>query len=155
MQQDPATSLITPWGGQLVDLVVPQEECDRLRSYASRLTSIQLTERGVCDLEMLATGGFSPLKSFVGKDDFRRILDEMRLVSGHLFPVPIALPVGPQQGIRLDQDVALRNTKNEVLAIMTVEEIYEWDFSETAQKLLGTQNVRHPLVVEMKQWGKA
>jgi sulfate adenylyltransferase len=154
MQQDLATNLITPYGGQLVDLVAPLEECDRLRSYASRLTSIQLTERAACDLEMLAIGGFSPLKGFVGKEDYRRILNEMRLADGHLFPIPIALPVEQQQGIRLDQDVALRNTKNEVLAIMTVEEIYEWDFSETAQKLLGTQNLRHPLILEMKQWGK-
>ena len=154
MPQNPPTNLITPCGGKLFDLVVPQEECDRWRSYASGLTSIQLSERGVCDLEMLATGGFSPLKGFVGKEDYQRILDEMRLAVGHLFPIPIALPVEPQPGIRLDQDVALRNIKNELLAIMTVEEIYEWDFNETAQKLVGTQDLRHPLVVEMKQWGK-
>jgi sulfate adenylyltransferase len=154
MHQSPASNLIPPYGGKLVDLVVPREECDRLRSYASRLTSIQLSERGVCDLEMLATGGFSPLNGFVGREDYRRILDEMRLVSGHLFPIPVALPVEPHQGIRLDQDVALRNAKNELLAIMKVEEIYEWDFGETTQKLLATQDLRHPLVVEMKQWGR-
>jgi sulfate adenylyltransferase len=154
MPQSPTSNLIPPYGGKLVDLVAPQEECDRLRSYASRLTSIQLSERSVCDIEMLATGGFSPLNGFVGREDYRRILDEMRLVSGHLFPVPVALSLEPHQGIRLDQDVALRNAKNELLAVMKVEEIYEWDFNETAQKLLGTQDLRHPLVVEMKQWGR-
>lgn len=154
MQQNPAINLITPYGGELVDLLVPREERDRLRSHASRLPSIHLSERSVCDLEMLATGGFSPLMGFVGKEDYRRILDEMRLADGHLFPIPIALPLEPQTGIRLDQDVALRNTKNELLAIITVEEIYEWDFDETAQKLLGTQDLRHPLIAEMKKWGR-
>jgi sulfate adenylyltransferase len=108
----------------------------------------------VCDLEMLANGGFSPLDSFVGREDYQRILDEMRLASGQLFPIPIALPVEPSPEIHLDQDVALRNSKNEVLAVMKVEEIYEWDLVETAQKLLDTQDLRHPLVVEMKRWGR-
>ncbi|MGH9969943.1 MAG: bifunctional sulfate adenylyltransferase/adenylylsulfate kinase [Pyrinomonadaceae bacterium] len=148
------SSLIPPYGGKLVDLIVSHEESDQLRSYASRLPSIQLSERAVCDLELLASGGFSLLDRFVGREDYRRILDEMRLVNGYLFPIPISLPVEPQQAIHLDQEVALRNAKNELLAVMNIEEIYEWDSSETAQKLLGTQDLRHPLVVEMKRWGR-
>jgi sulfate adenylyltransferase len=148
------SNLISPYGGKLVDLLVSHEESAELRSYASSLPSVQLSERAVCDLEMLATGGFSPLDSFVGREDYQRILDEMRLVSGQLFPIPIALPVEPSPDIHLDQDVALRNAKKEVLAVMKVEEIYEWDFVETAQKLVDTQDLRHPLVLEMKRWGR-
>lgn len=148
------SNLIPPYGGKLVDLIVSSEESDPLRSYASRLPSVQLSERAVCDLELLASGGFSPLDRFVGREDYRRILDEMRLVNGHVFPIPIALSVEPQQAIHLDHDVALRNAKNELLAVMKIEEIYEWDSSETAQKLLDTQDLRHPLVVEMKRWGR-
>lgn len=154
MNPNIVSNLITPYGGKLVDLVAPPEEADQLRSYASRLPSIQLSERSVCDLEMLANGGFSPLNGFVGKEDYRRVLGEMRLASGHLFPVPVALPVEPQQGVQLDRDIALRDAKNELLAVMTVEEIYEWDFAETAQGLLATQDLRHPLVVEMQRWGR-
>ena len=120
------SNLIPPYGGKLVDLIVSHEESDQLNSYASRLPSVQLSERAVCDLELLASGGFSPLDRFVGREDYRRILDEMRLVNGHLFPIPIALPVEPQQAIHLDQDVALRNSKNELLAVMKIE-IYEWE----------------------------
>ncbi|MGH9928817.1 MAG: bifunctional sulfate adenylyltransferase/adenylylsulfate kinase [Pyrinomonadaceae bacterium] len=149
-----AASLVPPYGGKLVDLMASPEEADQLRSYANRLSSVQLSERAVCDLELLANGGFSPLDRFVGRADYRCILDEMRLVSGPLFPIPIALPVEPQPAIHLDQDVALRNAKNELLAVMKVEEIYEWDSSETAQMLLGSQDLRHPLVVEMKRWGR-
>lgn len=60
----------------------------------------------------------------------------------------------PGPAIRLDREIALRNAKNELLAVMTIEEIYEWDREEAAQKVFGTQDLRHPLVAEMYRWGK-
>ena len=146
--------LIAPYGGQLVDLVVPPEEVDELKARASRLPSIQVSSRVECDLELLAVGAFSPLDRFMGQDDHQRVLDEMRLTSGHIFPIPITLPVAPNPEIRLGQDVALRNAKNELLAVVTVEELYEWDRDEVAQKAFGTLDLRHPLVAEMHRWGK-
>jgi sulfate adenylyltransferase len=144
--------LIPPYGGTLVDLIVPQEAREDLREYANRLPSIQISERAVCDLELLATGAFSPLDRFMGQADFQRVLDEMRLASGAIFPMPITLPV-EQEAVRLDQDVALRNAKNELLAVMTIEEAYAWDRNEVAQKVFGTLDLRHPLVTEMHRWG--
>ncbi len=146
--------LIPPYGGRLVNLLVPPEEAGELKSYASRLPSIQVSERVVCDLELLATGGFSPLDRFMGKEDYQRVLDEMRLTNGYLFPIPITLPVEPGPEIKLDQDIAIRNAKNELLAVMTIEEIYEWDRDEVAQKVFGTLDPRHPLVAEMSRWGR-
>jgi sulfate adenylyltransferase len=134
--------------------MVPNEERDELKAFASRLPSFQISERSVCDLELLACGGFSPLDRFVGKDDHQRILDEMRLGSGHIFSIPIPLPVNADAEIGLDRDVALRNSRNELLAILTVEEIYEWDVSEVSQKAFGTTDPKHPLVAEMEQWGR-
>jgi sulfate adenylyltransferase len=148
------TILPPPYGGELIDLVVPAEAVDELRAYANQLPSLQLSERSVCDLELLATGAFSPLDSFMGSQDYQRVLDEMRLTSGHIFPIPVTLPVGSGESIRLDHEIALRNAKNEVLAIMTVEEMYTWDLAEVAQKVFSTQDLRHPLVAEMQRWGK-
>ncbi|MDX6305172.1 MAG: sulfate adenylyltransferase [Blastocatellia bacterium] len=147
-------SLVSPYGGKLVDLLVPQEERDELKAFASRLPSIQISERSVCDLELIACGAFSPLDRFVGKDDHQRILDDMRLHSGDVFPIPITLPVNADDGMVLDRDVALRNSRNELLAILTVEEIYEWNVREVSQKVLGTSDPKHPLVAEMENWGK-
>lgn len=154
MPQRQTARLISPYGGALVDLLVPAEAREQLKAHASRLPSIQVSERVVCDLELLAVGGFSPLDRFMGQQDYQRVLDEMRLASGLLFPIPIPLPVDPGPDIRLDTDIALRNAKNELLAVMTIEEIYEWDLAETAQKVFGSQDLRHPLVAEMHRWGK-
>jgi sulfate adenylyltransferase len=66
----------------------------------------------------------------------------------------VTLPVEPGPAIQLGQDVALRNAKNELLAVMTIDEIYAWDQADAAQKAFGTQDLRHPLVAEMYRWGK-
>lgn len=148
------STLISPFGGRLVDLMVPAEATDEMKAYAGRLPSLQLSERSVCDLELLATGGFSPLDRFMGREDHQRVLDEMRLDSGNVFPIPVTLPVEPSRAIRLDQEIALRDAKNEMLAVMTIEEIYEWDRAEVARKAFGTLDPRHPLVAEMHRWGR-
>jgi len=145
--------LIPPYGGQLVDLLVPPEDIGEVKAYASHLPSVLLSERAVCDLELLATGAFSPLDRFMGQRDYQRVLDEMRLANGYLFPIPVTLPVESGPHIRIGQDVALRNAKNELLAIMTIEEVYEWDREELAQKVFGTLDTRHPLVAELYTWG--
>ena len=155
MDSTKTATLISPYGGKLVDLLLSPETEEDLKAYASRLPSLQLSERVVCDLELLATGAFSPLDQFMGQEDYQCVLDNMRLANGILFPVPITLPVDPDpEVIRIGQEIALRNSKNNLLAVMTIEEIYEWDLAEVAQKVFGTQDLRHPLVSEMYRWGK-
>ena len=132
----------------------PPEAVAELKEYANGLPSVQLSERSICDLEMLATGRFSPLDRFMGREDHQSVLDDMRLASGHLFSIPVALPVQPGPAIRAGQDLALRDSKNDVLAVMALEDVYEWDREEVGIKALGTTDPRHPLVAEMHRWGK-
>ncbi len=146
--------IIPPNGGALINLVVSDSDRDDLRAYASQLPSLQISGRSSCDLELLATGAFSPLDRFMGYQDYQRVLSDMRLVNGQVFPIPVTLPVDPDPVLKLDSDVALRNAKNELLAVMTVEDIYPWDMGEAAQKVCGTEDPRHPLVSEMHTWGK-
>ena len=148
-----STTLIPPYGGKLIDLTVPAEEREALAAYASRLPSIQIAERSVCDLELLAVGAFSPLDRFMGREDYARVLDEMRLADGHLFSIPVTLPVGDDVAVHLDADVVLRSHKNEMLAVMTVEEVFTWDWEEEVTRVCGTTDLRHPLAVEMRRWG--
>jgi sulfate adenylyltransferase len=145
--------LISPYGGSLVNLLVPPEAHHEVKSYASQLPSIQLSERAVCDLELLATGAFSPLDRFMSQEDYQRVVYDMRLTSGHLFPIPVTLPVAPGPALRLDRDIALRDARSNVLAVLTINDIYTWDYTEVARKVFGTLDLRHPLVTEMRCWG--
>jgi sulfate adenylyltransferase len=146
--------LIPPYQGELVDLLVEGEERDELTRRASKLSSLQLSARSSCDLELLSTGAFSPLDRFMGKADYTRVLEQMRLANGTLFPMPITLPVLDARTVRVGEQVALRSAKNDLLAVMTVEEMFEWDPAEEAQLVLGTKDARHPLVAEMASWGR-
>ena len=155
MNSTQTTALIAPCGEKLVDLIVSPERAEELKALSAELPSIQLSERAACDLELLATGAFSPLDRFMGEADHERVIHEMRLADGHLFPIPITLPVGDDdaEALSLDSKVALRSAKNELLAIMHVDEIYAWDRSQVANEVFGTEDFRHPLVAEMQRWG--
>jgi sulfate adenylyltransferase len=148
------SKLITPYGGELVNLLVAPDDIADAKAYAGRLPSIQLTERQKYDLELLAVGAFSPLKTFMGEKDYQSVLDTMRLANGMLFPIPITLSVDPGDDIQIGQDIALRDRKNNILAILKIKEIYNWDLEETAEKVYGKMDLRHPLVSEMHRWGK-
>lgn len=149
-----ASKLIPPYGGRLVDLLIPAEDLAEAKAYATTLPSIQISPRAVCDLEMLATGAFSPLDRFMGEADFRSVQDTMRLADGTVFPIPITLPVSNEDGVKVGQDIALRDSMNDLLAIMTVEELYAWDPMTTAEKVFGTTDTKHPIVAEMQRWGR-
>ena len=155
--QAPTTTtsrLISPYGGRLVDLMVPDEELAEARAYASTLPSLQISHRAVCDLELLGSGAFSPLDRFMGEADYRRVLDEMRLADGTLFPIPVTLPAAEDAGLEIGTDIALRDPMNDLLAIMSIEELYPWDPSDLALNVLGTTDAKHPLVNEMERWGR-
>jgi sulfate adenylyltransferase len=149
-----AESLIPPYGGELINLLAEGEERDELTRRASELTSLQLSNRSLCDLELLATGAFSPLDRFMNKSDYTRVIEEMRLQSGTLFPIPITLPVRDLASVRVGEEIALRSPKNDLLAVMMIEEIFDWDLQREARLVLRTEDVRHPLISEMSSWGR-
>jgi sulfate adenylyltransferase len=149
-----AIELITPYQGSLVNLEVPAGEKEELVARASKLPRIQLTPRNLCDLELLATGGFSPVDRFLGKEDYRCVIENMHLANGVLFPIPITLSVPLEPRLTLDTDVALADERNNLVAIIRVEEIYERNLVKESRLVCGTTNPRHPFVAEMNSWGK-
>ena len=145
--------LISPYGGELINLVVSGEERDELLEKSSRLPSVQISQRALCDLELLATGAFSPLDRFMGKADYERVLTEMRLINGVLFPIPITLPVDEESLPSWGEQITLSDSRNNTIAVMQIEEVYHWDELREARLALGTTDPRHPLVSEMGTWG--
>ena len=110
--------------GRLVSLIAEGDEKAELTRRAGGLASVQLDARALCDLEMLATGAFSPLDRFMGRADAQRVADEMRLVDGTLFPVPVTLAAERTEGIE-GREIALRNANNNLVGWMKVEEVWE------------------------------
>lgn len=162
------TELIPPYGSKgdgdgykehssdhrLVNLVVTGEEREALIARAMKLPSIKISMRALCDLELLATGGFSPLTEFMSKADYERVLREMRLTDGTLFPLPITLTANPAELPMVGEEIALRNANNDPIAVLEIDEVFHWDPETEARLAYGTTDARHPMISEMVNWGK-
>ncbi|HBW17961.1 MAG TPA: adenylyltransferase, partial [Actinobacteria bacterium] len=85
--------MTTPHGGRLVGLLVDSDRAAKLKRRAAVWPSWNLTRRQLCDLELLACGGFSPLRSFLGRDDYLAVCESQRLANGTLWPIPVILDV--------------------------------------------------------------
>jgi sulfate adenylyltransferase len=146
--------LIPPYKGRLVNLLVSGDLRQELIEQASHLPSIQISSRALNDLELLTTGAFSPLDRFMGQADYERVLAEMRLADDTLFPIPVTLTVDADSLPSGASRIALRDSRNYLIAVMDVEEVYRWDPKIEAQMVLRTTDPRHPLVSEMIRWGE-
>jgi sulfate adenylyltransferase len=146
--------LISPYGGKLIDLRIADDERESLIAHANQLQSIKISPRALCDLELLATGGFSPLDRFMGKADYENVLHNMHLSDGTLWPLPITLPVNPSELPAMGEDLALRDVNNDLIAVMQIDEVFHWDPETEAVLAYGSTDPRHPMVSEMERWGK-
>ena len=138
---------------QSVDLLETGEARQALIEIAYKLPSIQISNRSVDDLQLLATGGFAPLDRFMGQQDYKRVMAEMRMADGTLFPLPITLTVDRKILAPGVDRVALRDSHNRLLAVMEIGEVFTWNADDEARQVLGTTDPRHPLVSEMIRWG--
>ena len=106
--------LIAPHGGELIDLIAAPEKAAELKAHSREWPSWDLTARQVCDLELLMSGGFSPLRGFMTKADYEGVCHNMRLASGVLWPMPITLDVTEEFAKKLtpgSSKVALRDRR--------------------------------------------
>ena len=135
-----------PHGGSLVNLLVDDQRTAKLKEIVFNLPDITLNDRQLCDLELLATGAFSPLKGFMSRSDYESVLDRMRLQNDLLWPIPIYLDVDELQAHKLEvgQSVALRDPEGFLLAIMHIEDIWQADRQKEAAQVYGTADRNHP-----------
>ena len=141
-----ADHLIPPHGGELVDLLVDDERRDVLRDESRELSDWELTSRQICDLELLMTGGFSPLQGFMGEADYRSTCEQMRLADGTLWPIPITLDVTEEfaEQIEARSRIALRDPEGVMLGILEVSDIWKPDRDAEAEFVFGSTNREHP-----------
>jgi sulfate adenylyltransferase len=133
-----------PKGG-LVNLMADEERSRLLKKISMDLPDLPLTERQMCDLEMIATGAFSPLKGFMNRADYESVLDRMRLQDDTLWPIPICLGVTETRAKSLEagQSLALRDPEGFQLAVMHIEDIWPIDHEKEARQVLGTNDPSH------------
>jgi sulfate adenylyltransferase len=138
--------LIAPHGGTLVDLMADADRTEELKKLSRDLPSHDLTDRQLCDLELLMNGAFSPLTGFLGKADYDRVVAEMRLTDDTLWPMPITLDVSEETASSLSEGdlLALRDAEGVMLAVVNVEDVWQPDREHEAQEVFGTTNREHP-----------
>ena len=151
------SDVIRPHGGTLVDRVLRGEMREAVRERAEGMTKIPLDPMGLSDLELIATGALSPLTGFMGKADYERCVDDMRLTNGVIWTVPITLAVEEDQAaaIQEGQEIALCE-EGRVLAVMGVDEIYPYDRlvkEHEACEVYKTTEEAHPGVKRLYQRG--
>src|SRR5262249_12629336 len=133
-------------GGELIDAKASAAERDSLKTHAASLPVVKLGARDLADLEMIASGAFSPLNGFMGEADYLKSRDEMRLASGVPWSIPITLGVEETtaRGLKTGTDVALTAESGERLAVLKLAEIYRVDREREAQAVFGTAEDAHP-----------
>src|SRR5271163_362590 len=148
-----AHSLIAPHGGTLLNLITGPERATELRAASKTWPSWDLTERQLCDLELLLNGGFSPLKGFLTRADYDSVCSRMRLADGTLWPMPITLDVPEELAAKLKQgdNLALRDPEGVMLAALHVEDIWNPNLTVEAQAVFGSTNPQHPGVAHLLQ----
>jgi sulfate adenylyltransferase len=146
-----ADHLVTPYGGVLVDVVVDDERASELRKASTYWPSYDLTPRHLCDLELLLSGAFSPLRGFLGSADVASVCADMRLSDGTLWPIPVTLDVPDELANQVGPgaSVALRDPEGVMLAALHVEEVYRPDRRAEAQGVFGTTDPAHPGVAHL------
>jgi sulfate adenylyltransferase len=135
-----APPLISPHGGTLVDRTGDRPDG------VDALETLTLTSREVSDLDMLASGALSPLEGFMGREDYERVVSEMRLASGLPWALPVCLAVDDAPS---GDSVALADEAGRVLAVLEVTEVYDYDKEREAERCFRTTDDAHPGVARL------
>ena len=148
-------NLVPPHGGELVPLLVDKEDRAAAREEAAGMPAVRMTSRETSDLIMMATGAFSPLRGFMGRDDYLGAVDDMHMKDGTLWPIPITLAVdGGRADIKEGEPVALVDDESgELMGSMVVEEKYSYDKKHEAASVFGTEDGNHPGVAKVYAQG--
>lgn len=151
----PVPGPIPPYGGTLVQRVAGGDEADALRAEAATLPSIEISERILSDLYLLAVGALSPLEGFMDAATYRSVLEEMRLPSGLPWTIPIVLPVSEERAATIARGdrVALRAEDGALAGAIDVTGIYDRDLERETRLVYGTEDTAHPGVAAVHALG--
>jgi sulfate adenylyltransferase len=143
-----------PHGGALVNRRAPVEEREERKRRAEDLRKIALGPRTLSDLEMIASGVFSPLTGFMVREDYEPVVETMRLSSGLVWSMPITLSVSEEEASSVGEEIALTDDDGGVVATMLVEDRYSYDKQREAREVYRTADPEHPGVAALMRQGE-
>jgi sulfate adenylyltransferase len=132
------------------------EVSQALAELVPELTSIVIGPRQLSDLECLAVNAFGPLSGFLTRHDYRSVVDDMRMSNGEVWPIPITLAIesAEVEAIRAQEMVSLKDETGRPVAVLDVEDIFEYDKLDEAQKVFRTTDAEHPGVASLLSQGE-
>ncbi len=145
--------MIKPHGGMLINRILKKDKRNKAILESKEMCKLTVHRDTILDVSNIASGVFSPLQGFVTRNDFLSIINKNRLEDGTPWTIPVTFPVNNVKKIKEGDDVALFDDFNKPIAILHLEEIYNYNFSEAAKSIFGTTDINHPGVKKMKSMG--
>jgi sulfate adenylyltransferase len=145
--------LVPPHGGKLVAGLVHPDRAAEIKLASRDWPSWDLTPRQLCDLELLLSGGFSPLSGFLSRADYEAVCSSMRLADGTIWPIPVILdvPEATARELASKGTLSLRDPEGVLLAVLHVDEVWEPDRLSEAEAVYGTSSAEHPGVAHLRE----
>ena len=140
-----SNNLIKPHGGNLINCYCDQNESQQYKNNAVNYMSHTLTDRQLCDLELILNGAFSPLDGFMNQECYNSVLEKNRLLDGNIWPMPIILDVKSDLAdkIQIKDKLALRDKEGYLIAVVQINDKWDYDKSLEAEKVYGTTDITH------------
>ncbi len=147
--------MIAPHGGKLINRELEGKEREEAKIRAKKLVSLTLSERELCDLEMIATGAMSPLEGFMTQRDYESCLAKKRLSSGLVWTLPVTKAITSDEKVKIskEKEVVLADAQGNRLAVLEVHEVFPHDKKKQAREIYGTEDEAHPGVQQIFKMG--
>jgi sulfate adenylyltransferase len=146
---------VSPHGGTLIDREARGDDASALAERAGSMPVVRLSSRALSDLELIAIGGFSPLEGFMNRDQYRSVVDDMHLPGGLPWSLPVTASATKEEAAALKEgsQVALADDSGEAIAVLALQERFDYDKVDEAQKVYRTTDPAHPGVAALYAQG--
>ncbi|MFO7814449.1 MAG: sulfate adenylyltransferase [Halanaerobiales bacterium] len=138
--------MIPAHGGKLVNKIVDSNDKEKFLEEAKNMVHIRLNKRDLVEAENIATGLYSPIEGFMNEEDYKSVVENMRLTDGTVWTIPVVLGVKEEKAKNIEEGkrIALTDNDHKVYAVLDVEDIYEYDEKREAEKVYKTTSSKHP-----------
>ena len=138
--------MIQPHGNNLIDRVVNTDRADELRDHFDNLSTVELDRNLFFDFVNLAHGVYSPLKGFMCRNDFVKVVNDISLESGVPWPLPVVLDIGTEiaNDIKPGERIGIRGPDGTPIGVLDVDSVYRYNDDDICKQLFGTTDNNHP-----------